>query len=112
MLKGSTLLSSRRFLLLAHFFGSSLLTESPAGGYVNPIIGSLSSDARHPEVSFSSLLICLDATKFVLLSVFTHIETIYPNTCSISRLKSAKSPLAVDVCCSETSLLKLRNDRF
>ena len=33
---------------------------------------------RQPEVRFSSLLIFLDATRFVLLSVFTLIETIYP----------------------------------
>ena len=29
------------------------------------------SDARHPEVRAFSLLICLEAAKFVLLSVFT-----------------------------------------
>ena len=29
------------------------------------------SDARHPEVRAFSLLICLDAAEFVLLSVFT-----------------------------------------
>ena len=38
-----------------------------------------------------SLLICLDATKFVLLSVFTLLETICPNISSKSRLKSAAS---------------------
>ena len=38
--------------------------------------GNLSSDAHQPEVSFFSLLICLDTTKFVLLSVFTLIKTI------------------------------------
>ena len=54
-----------------------------------------------------SLLICLDATKFVLLSVFTLIETICPRNCSKSRLRSAKSPLPVDVRRSTTSLLKL-----
>ena len=37
-----------------------------------------------------SLLICLDVTKFVLLSVFTLIETICPKICSKSRLKGAK----------------------
>ena len=47
-------------------------------------------DARQPEVSLFSLLICLDATKFVLLAVFTLIETICPNICSKSRLKIAK----------------------
>ena len=44
-----------------------------------------------------SLLICLDATKFVLLSVFILKETICPRICSKSRPKSAKNPLAVDV---------------
>ena len=37
-----------------------------------------------------SLLICLDTTKFVLLGVFTLIETICPKICSRSRLKGAK----------------------
>ena len=54
-----------------------------------------------------SLLIYLDATKFVLLSVFTLIETICPKICSNSRPKGAKSPLPVDVHRSRTSLLKL-----
>ena len=54
-----------------------------------------------------SLLISLDATVFVLLSVLILIETICPKMCSKSRLKSAKSPLPVDVRRSRTSLLKL-----
>ena len=55
-----------------------------------------------------SLLICHDATKFVLLSVFTLKETIFPRRCSKSRPKSAtKTPLPVDVRRSKTSLLKL-----
>ena len=40
-----------------------------------------------------SLLIFLNTNKFVLLSFFTLIETIWPLICSKSRLKSAKSPL-------------------
>ena len=45
-----------------------------------------------------SLLICLDATKFVLLSVFTLIETICPKIYSKSRLRGAKKKqLPVDV---------------
>ena len=54
-----------------------------------------------------SLLIYLNATKFVLLSVFTLIETICPKICSNSRPKSAKSPFPVEVRRSKTSLLKL-----
>ena len=48
----------------------------------------------------------LDATKFVFLSVFTLKERFFPRICSKSRLKSAKSPLPVDVRRSKTSLLK------
>ena len=40
---------------------------------------------------------CLDATKFVLLNVFTLKETICPRICSKSLLKSGKSPLLVDM---------------
>ena len=54
-----------------------------------------------------SLLICLDVTKFVLLSVFTLIETICPKICSKSRLKGAKKQLPVDVRRSKKLLLKL-----
>ena len=54
-----------------------------------------------------SLLICLDTTKFVLLSVFTLKETICYKICSKSWPQIAKSPLPVDVCLSKTSLLKL-----
>ena len=44
-----------------------------------------------------SFLICLDATKFVLPSVFTLKEAVCPNICLRTRLKRAKSPLPVDV---------------
>ena len=49
-----------------------------------------------------SLLICLHATKSVLLSVFTLIETICPIICSKSRPRSANSQLPVDVRRSNT----------
>ena len=65
------------------------------------------SDARQPELSFFSLLICLDATTFVWLSVLTLTETICPKVCSKSRIKSAKSSLRIDVRRSKRSLLKL-----
>jgi len=57
-----------------------------------------------------SLLISLDATIFLLPSVFIVIETICPKICSKTRLKSAKSSLPVDVRRSKTSLLKLPNN--
>ena len=44
-----------------------------------------------------SLLICLDATKCVLICVLTLTETICPKICSKLRLKCAKSALPVDV---------------
>ena len=60
----------------------------------NDIIGSLSSDVFERRTSTGSepfsILNCLEATKFVLLRVFTLIETISANICLKSRLKSAK----------------------
>ena len=41
------------------------------------------------------------------MSVFTLKESIFPKLCSNSRLKSAKSPLSVDLRLSKTSLLKV-----
>ena len=74
---------------------------------------SLSSNVFERRTSTGSELfsplIRLDATNYVLLSVFTLIETICPNVCSKSQLKCAKSPLPVDVRRSKTSLLKLPN---
>ena len=52
-----------------------------------PIFEQCSSKGSEPF----SLLICHDATKFVLLSVFTVIDRICQNICSKSRLKSAKN---------------------
>ena len=64
------------------------------------------SDVRQPEVSLFQL-ICLDTTKFVLLSVFTLKKTSCPNFFSKSRLLCAKSLLPVGVRRSKTSLLKV-----
>ena len=52
-----------------------------------PIFEQCSSKGSEPF----SLLICHDATKFVLLTVFTVIDRICQNICSKSRLKSAKN---------------------
>ena len=54
-----------------------------------------------------SLLICLDANKFVLLSFFSLIKTIYPRVATEPLPNDAKSPLPVDVRRSKTLLLKL-----
>ena len=60
-----------------------------------------------------SLLICLDANKFVLLSFFTIITTalttIYPKIWAKTLPKNVKSPIPVDVRRSKTPLLKLTN---
>ena len=68
------------------------------------------SDVRRPEVSFFLFLTCLDATKFVWLSVMTLIETTCLKICSKSQLQCAKSPLPVDVRRSKKSLLKLSSN--
>ena len=57
-----------------------------------------------------SLFICLDANKFVLLSVFSLIKTINPRVSTKPLPNDAKSPLPVDVRCSKTPLLKLPNN--
>ena len=46
-------------------------------------------------------------TRFVLLSVFTLIETICPKISANALPQNASSPLPVDVRRSKTSLLKL-----
>ena len=65
------------------------------------IVGSLSSDVFERRTSTGS------EPFFVLLSFFTLLETIWPEICSKSRLKSTKSPLPVNVRYSKTLLLKL-----
>ena len=52
------------------------------------------------------ILVCLDATKFLLLNVFTRIQTICLKIWASLLPKSAKHPLPVDVRRSKTSLLK------
>ena len=64
------------------------------------------SDARQPKVSLFSLLICLDATKFIWLSVLTLTETICLKVSSKSQLKCAKGSLRIDVRRSKRLLLK------
>ena len=64
--------------------------------------------------AFSSFnTVCLGATKFVLLSVFTLIESTCPRICSKSRPKSLKKVNFRLTCVrrSKTSRLKLRSRR-
>ena len=53
-----------------------------------------------------SLFICLDANRFVLLSFFSLIKTIYPRVSTKPLPSDAKSPLPVDVRRSKTLLIK------
>ena len=60
-----------------------------------------------------SLLICLEATKFVLLCVFILKETIFPRIClKKTRQKSKKGPLPADERRSKASLVKRLIDCF
>ena len=54
-----------------------------------------------------SLTICLDAKKFVLISFFSLIRTIYLRVSTKPPPNDAKLPLPVDVRRSKTLLLKL-----
>ena len=75
---------------------------------------SLSKDVFERRMSTGSetfsLFICLDANKFVLLSFFSLIKTIYPRVSTKPLPNDANSPLPVDVHRSKTLLLKLPND--
>ena len=77
------------------------------------IIGNLSKDVFERRTSTGSeafsLLICLDANKFVLLSFFSLIKTIYQRVSTEPLPNDAKSPLPVEVRRSKTLLLKLPN---
>ena len=82
------------------------------------ILGSLSKNVFERRTSTGSeafsLFICLDTTKFVLLSFFSPIKTIYLRVSTKPQPNAAKSPLPVEVCRSKTLLLKLpiaRQDR-
>ena len=105
----------------AYFSRPTLLIRMPTTGSRTKdgrprlLIGSLSNSVLERRKSTGSerfsLLICIDATKFVLLSVFTLIESICPKICSKSRLKGTKKQLPVDFRRSKTLLLKLPNTK-
>ena len=80
------------------------------------IIGTLSKDVFERRTSTGSeafsLFICLDANKFVLLSFFSLIKTIYLRVSTEPLPNYEKSPLPVDVRRSKALLLKLPNTWF
>ena len=75
------------------------------------ILGSVSKDVFERRASTGSeafsLFICLGANKFVLLSFFSLIKTIYQRVSTKPLPNDAKSPLPVDARRSKTPLLKL-----
>ena len=77
------------------------------------LIGSLGKDVFERRTSTGSeafsLFMCLDANKFVLLSFFSLIETIYQRVSTKPLPNDAKSQLPVEVRRSKTPLLKLPN---
>ena len=79
-------------------------------------IGSLSKDVFERRTSIGSeafsLFIYLGANKFVLLSFFSLIKTIYQRVSTKPLPNDAKSPLPVDVRRSKTPLLKLPNNKW
>ena len=91
----------------------SLACETPPEGIHPVIIESLSKDIFERRTSTGSevfsLTICLDAKKFILISFFSLIRTIYPRVSTKPPPSDAKRPLPVDVRRSKTLLLKLPN---
>ena len=53
--------------------------------------------------------VCLDANKFLLVSLFILVETIWPKVWAKSLTKNVRGPLPVDMRLSKTSLLELPN---
>ena len=80
-------------------------------GFNSFLIESLSKDVFKRRTSTGSevfsLNICLDAKKFVLISFFSLIRTIYLRVSTKPPPNDAKRPLKVDVRRSKTLLLKL-----
>ena len=78
-------------------------------GLSHSLIGSFSKDVfeRHTSTGSEafSLFICLDADKFVLLSVFALKKAIYPRVSTKPLPNDAKSPLPVDVRSSAKTML-------
>ena len=89
------------FVLFEDFFNLHLLTL---------LLGKLSKDVFERRTSTGSeaffLFICLDAIKFLSLTFFSLLKTIYPRVLTKPLPNDAKSPLPVDVRRSKTLLLK------
>ena len=78
------------------------------------LLGSLSKDVFERRTSTGSevfsLYICLDSNRFVLLSFFSLIKTIYQRVSTKPMSSDANSPFPVEVCRLKTLLLKLSID--
>ena len=81
---------------------TSAVTNLPK---VTLIFHDFLSACRVKIITLGSL--SLDTTKFVLLSFFSPIKTIYPRVSTKPQPNAAKSPLPVDVRRSKSLLLKL-----
>ena len=98
-----------------YFYSPEKLALLPLLKVVKPSpdrkIGNLSKDVFEGRTSTGSepfsLFISLDANKFVLLSFFSLVKTIYPRVSNKPLPNDAKGPLPVDVRRSTTLLLKL-----
>ena len=96
-----------------HVFGCELYQVTKLFFYLLSWRRSLSKNVFERRTSTESeafsLFICLDTTKFVLLSFFSPIKTIYLRVSTKPQPNAAKSPLPVDVrrskrCCLSSIL--------
>lgn len=77
------------------------------------LIGNLSTGVlgrcTSTESEAFSPWVCLDATIFLLVSLFILVEAIWPKVWAKSLPKNVRGPLPVDIRRSKTSLLELPN---
>ena len=99
-----------RLFLTRHCAGKPVLSSLNVHCFLR-LLGSLGKDVFERRTSTGSkvfsLTICLDAKKFVLLSFFSLIRTIYLRVSTKPPSNDAKRSLPVDVRRSKTLLLKL-----
>ena len=87
--------------------GENAVTSAAKGNLSKDVFERRTSTGSEPF----SPLICLDANKFVLLSFFSLIKTIYQRVSTEPLPNDAKSPLPVEVRRLKTLLLKLPKNK-